>query len=174
LLTGQRAGIRRLLQRMALTAFKSLGFSPWLQRFALRRTHQLFLVGVLGLVVDEHDRLLLFHHTYRRRHAWGLPGGWIARGERPAEALQREVREESSLHVRPQGLHCVLLEDAGPWVEIVLRAELCGGSFTPSPEVDRMQLVGPGEQLPPDLQASHRRLVEELLAGGRSAQSGKE
>lgn len=150
------------MSQALVSGYRALSFAPRLQRFALRRANTLYLVGVLGLVTDEHGRLLLFHHTYRDRHAWGLPGGWIARGERPAGALEREIREESGLQVRPGCLHQVLFEDAGPWVEIVLRAALVGGSFTPSAEVDQMVLAGP-DDIPGDVRPSHRKMIDELL-----------
>ena len=31
---------------------------------------------------------------------WGLPGGWIARGEEPAQTAEREILEETGLRVR--------------------------------------------------------------------------
>ena len=49
-----------------------------------------FLLGVAGIITDDQGRLLLFHHTYRRSHPWGMPGGWMSRGESPLETLERE------------------------------------------------------------------------------------
>jgi len=56
-----------------------------------------FLAGVLAAIFDEEGRILLQRHTYRTRHPWGMPGGWIHEGELPPEALAREVGEETGL-----------------------------------------------------------------------------
>src|SRR5438045_9742820 len=56
-----------------------------------------FLVGVLGVVLDEQGRVLLFRHTYRPFAPWGLPSGLMKPNESPVEAIEREVREESGL-----------------------------------------------------------------------------
>lgn len=42
---------------------------------------------------DEGNVLLLKHHTGK----WLLPGGRIQKGESPAEALQREITEETGI-----------------------------------------------------------------------------
>ncbi|MDQ3416745.1 MAG: NUDIX domain-containing protein [Actinomycetota bacterium] len=55
--------------------------------------------GVSALIRDEAGRLLL----ERRADSgdWSLPGGAVDPGEAPAQALVREVREETGLVVRP-------------------------------------------------------------------------
>ena len=50
---------------------------------------QKFLVGVMAVVFDDQGQILLFNHTYRREHPWGLPGGWLKARESPAAAIER-------------------------------------------------------------------------------------
>jgi ADP-ribose pyrophosphatase YjhB (NUDIX family) len=66
------------------------------------RRSDLPVVPCVGAVVqDDAGRLLLI----RRGHApgrglWSLPGGRVEAGESVAEAIEREVREETGLSVR--------------------------------------------------------------------------
>lgn len=63
-------------------------------------------VAAYGLVVRE-KRILLCRISPRVAEwagFWTLPGGGIDFGEDPAEAMVREVREETGLHVRPAGV----------------------------------------------------------------------
>ena len=80
----------------------------WLQRFALLRWGlrlgvYLFMprqhVGVVGVLFNQMGQVLLAEHVFRPLFPWGLPGGWIGRGEDPAKALEREFEEELGLQV---------------------------------------------------------------------------
>jgi 8-oxo-dGTP diphosphatase len=55
--------------------------------------------GVAAIILDESGKILLQRRSDNGR--WGLPGGAIDPGEEPAEAVVREVREETGLHVVP-------------------------------------------------------------------------
>jgi 8-oxo-dGTP diphosphatase len=49
-------------------------------------------VAAGALFIDADGRVLLVHPTYK--DTWDIPGGYVERGESPAAACQREVREE--------------------------------------------------------------------------------
>lgn len=54
-----------------------------------------------GIVHDARGRLLLIRRGRDpHRGLWSLPGGRIEAGESPAQAVEREVREETGLLVR--------------------------------------------------------------------------
>jgi ADP-ribose pyrophosphatase YjhB (NUDIX family) len=71
----------------------------------VQRTYRLiqprFTVGVVGVLLDARgEQVFLVEHVFHPRYPWGLPGGWIARGEDPATTVEREFREETGLRVR--------------------------------------------------------------------------
>ncbi len=66
---------------------------------------RLLLPSVTALIFDDAGRVLLVEHADARR--WVAPGGSIDPGEIPADALVREVWEETGLHVAPRRLHGV-------------------------------------------------------------------
>lgn len=96
-------------------------------------------MGVAGVVVDEHGRVLLV----RRRQAgieaglWAFPGGHPHFGERLATAVAREVYEETGLEVSTGEALWVgdILDRAAtpPWhyVMVNLRCQVIAGDLQP-------------------------------------------
>ena len=74
-----------------------------LLRWGLRLGVQMFIprqhVGVVGALFNEAGQVLLVEHVFRPYFPWGLPGGWIDRGEDPAKAVEREYLEELDLQI---------------------------------------------------------------------------
>ncbi len=68
---------------------------PWMERIASAIIRPRFHVVAGAIILNEQGQLLLCKHTYRRLHPWGLPGGDIHFGEDPAEAVRRELWEET-------------------------------------------------------------------------------
>ena len=54
--------------------------------------------GAFAAIYDAAGRILLVRHAYKEK-AWGQPGGRIEDGELPADAVRREVLEETGLRV---------------------------------------------------------------------------
>ena len=80
----------------------------WLQRFGLLRWGlrlgvHLFMprqhVGAVGVLFNQTGQVLLVEHVFRPLFPWGLPGGWVGRGEDPAQAVEREFKEELGLDI---------------------------------------------------------------------------
>jgi ADP-ribose pyrophosphatase YjhB (NUDIX family) len=116
-----------------------------------------FLVGVVGIIRDGDGKVLLLHHTYRST-PWGLPTGFLERGEQPIDALAREIEEESGLHVTLEPSPMVFTEEGRPLLNIVYRGSPRGGSFSASAEVSAARWF-PLEALPPMLPTQRELLL---------------
>lgn len=76
---------------------------PWLVAgiYKIWRVFQTkYTLGVVGVVLNERDEILLVEHVFHPRKPWGLPGGWVHGTEDPALAVEREFQEELALTVR--------------------------------------------------------------------------
>lgn len=58
-----------------------------------------YSIGVVGVVINEKQEVLLVEHVFHPKRPWGLPGGWIGFDENPAETASREISEELGLDV---------------------------------------------------------------------------
>lgn len=54
-------------------------------------------IGVGLVVFNQFDQVLLLKHVFHPHSPWGVPGGWLERGESPAAGAQRELWEETGL-----------------------------------------------------------------------------
>jgi ADP-ribose pyrophosphatase YjhB (NUDIX family) len=106
-------------------------------------------MAVAALVFDEHGRILLFKHTYRKL-AWGIPTGGLEHGEQPRDGIIREFMEETSMTIEPQRL---LLAHSSPYFRHVSLVYLCrviAGEFRESDEISEIQYFEV-DNLPPML-----------------------
>lgn len=130
----------------------------WAQRPVLWLSNTHFIVGAAALIRDGDGRILVARHTYRRRMPWGLPGGWVRRGENPADALVRELREETAFDVEvTQPL--TVSADSPVHLTVVYGGRLVGGTFRPSAEVSEVRFLERGAW-PEGLREDHRALIE--------------
>jgi ADP-ribose pyrophosphatase YjhB (NUDIX family) len=124
-------------------------------------------VGVLGLVVDEHGRILLVEQTYRT--GWYLPGGGVRRKEPLDEALRRELREEVGVEPaeppRLLGLYWNFAESKSDYVAVFV-VERWQRRPARSLEIARDAFFGPDE-LPEDASPAAQRRIAEYVSGAR-------
>ena len=71
-------------------------------------------------------RVLLVRHGYRPK--WGLPGGFLKRGEAPADGARREVAEEVGLRIELLGEPEVVISPEWRRVDVVFRASAGEGA----------------------------------------------
>jgi len=106
-------------------------------------------VGV-GAIILKRDRILMAQRGKEPLKGWwSLPGGALETGERLADGVRREVREETGLEVRPLGILEVferIMRDArgAPEYHYVLIDYVCritGGALEPGDDVCAVEWV---------------------------------
>ncbi|MGH7898040.1 MAG: NUDIX domain-containing protein [Candidatus Binatia bacterium] len=114
----------------------------------------LVLPSVTGIVYDERDRILLVRQSESQR--WSAPGGSIDPDETPADAVVREVWEETGLYVEPVrilgvygGPFCLVTYPNGDrttYVMTIFECEVRGGTLRgTSDETTAAAFVGASE-----------------------------
>lgn len=106
------------VKRAALRAFRAL--PPWPSQQVIRLASPTYTLGSVAII--EHDeRVLALRQTHRT--GWTLPGGLIDAGEEPAEALRRELLEETGLDVDPGDVVASVVDPGVKHVDIIFRIE---------------------------------------------------
>lgn len=124
------------MKTLLAKVYRLLHLSKSLQLFIMRFFQTRFLVGVTGIIFNDHREILLFKHTYRS-HAWSLPGGYMKSGEHPRESLEREIKEESGLVVSIDDALKTRTDRDYARLDLCYSGILVGGDFIPSPEVSQ-------------------------------------
>lgn len=83
-------------------------------------------VSVAGIVFDEHNRVLAVRR--RDNDQWQPPGGVLELGETFEEGVQREVLEETGVHVQVERLTGVYKNMTLEVVALVFRCKPIGGT----------------------------------------------
>lgn len=129
-------------------------------------TQARFMVGVAGVVFDERGDVLLLRHRFWPEGSWGLPGGYAHRREILADALARELREETGYRIDDVQLLQVV-SGYRLRIEIVFTARLAGGTFElDDREVLDAKFFSP-KALPEGLLATHIRLIQQACSRRR-------
>ena len=138
-----------------------------LRRWTVRFSHPRFAVTAGAIVTDSRGRVLLLKHRFRPGSGWGLPGGFIERGEQPVEALRRELREEIGLEVERLKLFTVRAFKRPKQVEIVYMGQAVGNPDELSFEIQVAEWFLPNE-FPPELPRDQTDLIKRALNDGAS------
>ncbi len=144
------------LTSLLLRVWRDVPFPGWMRQIFLRILNPSFMVGAMALIQDDHGRILILEHTYRRRVPWGLPGGWLKHAESPEKGLAREVLEETGLKVRVDAL--LAAEFWGhTQLDLLFRCTVESGSYQPSDETGLHRWAAPDEL--PELLPNQRAML---------------
>ncbi len=134
------------------------------RRSVLLLTQATFTVGVSAVVLDAEDRVLLFRHYLRSIQGWGLPGGFVGRGESLEDALGRELEEEAQLTVQVLRLLEARVAEAHH-LDICYLARVRDGQLRIDPNEVRAGEFFALNALPPTLDAGTRRMIDLACRG---------
>ncbi len=105
--------------------------------------------SVTAIVTDEPGRILMVHKT--DNDLWALPGGGMDLGESIADAVVREVKEETGIDVAVTGLvgmytnpkHIMAYDDGEvrQQFSVCFTTRLLGGELRTSTETSEVQFV---------------------------------
>ena len=137
----------------------------------LRRGTDYIGVGVGAIIVDERGRLFLARrgpNAKNERGLWEFPGGSVELGERLADALRREIREEYGVEIEVGELLDVvdhMLPDEGQhWVSPTFICRIASGepAIREPEKCSEIGWFAPG-QVPPALTAISRENLENYV-----------
>lgn len=149
------------MKKILLRIWKILPNSEWLRGTLIWLITPKFLVGVVGVIFNASQQILLFKHTYRHKYPWGLPGGWLKHGELPMQALQREILEETGLTVKV--LRPLLVDGDNDWprVDLIFLCEIVDGEFSSSDEVYSVKFFNT-DQLP-EIMPPQKQMISKIV-----------
>lgn len=132
--------------------YRSLGFGFVLRSSQAYRSPDLTVVQAVGaVVVDDDGRVLLVQRGREPdRGRWSVPGGRLEQGETPAEAVAREVLEETGLAVAVHEELWSLTKDIGDDRAYEIhdfRATVVGGELRAGDDAADVRWFAP-EELP--------------------------
>ena len=100
---------------------------PGSVRRRLVRIGQKRFTGTVGAVIfDDQGQVLLLDHVFRPEDGWGIPGGFMSKGEQPEAALRRELREEIGIEIQDVELVLARTLPRSRQIEIYFRARALG------------------------------------------------
>ena len=136
---------------------------PGRARWRLIRISQpTFTASAGAVVLNGADEVLLLHHILRPGSGWGIPGGFLDRGEQPEAAIRREMREETGIEL--SGVRLLKAHTVVRHIEFLYAARTDGTPRVLSREITELGWFAAGK-LPKGLPQAHARIIEAVWRG---------
>jgi 8-oxo-dGTP diphosphatase len=154
-----------VLSVLSVASFQNVIGGVWrrlpvrLRRWSMRLTNARFTVTAGALIFNDSGQILLLKHRFRAGSGWGLPGGFLEKGEQPLDALRRELREEIGLEVDDVEIFAARSFKKPRQVEVLFRCRATGSVTPRTMEVEQAEWFSL-ESLPDGLPRDQRTLVE--------------
>jgi 8-oxo-dGTP diphosphatase len=142
-----------------------LRLPPRVRLFFIRRTQPTFTVSAAAVIRNVNAEVLLLNHILRPSGGWGLPGGFLDAGEQPADALRRELMEETGIELSELKMFSV--RTLGRHIEILFSARTNGNPKVMSREISELGWFRP-DGLPERLPKAQKQVIELVLSGDGS------
>ena len=133
-----------------------------LRTWLTRRVHPTFTVSAAGIITNERGQVLLLDHVLRPVSGWGVPGGFLDKGEQPDAALRREIREETGLELTDIIFHRCRTHKRH--IEIIMTARGVGDAEVKSREIIRLGWFDV-ENMPREMSLDQQFLIRGALRG---------
>ena len=147
-----------MLNEIVETIWKNL--TPYLRLKMVRATQPKFTVSVAAIIINENNEVLLLDHVFRSALSWGIPGGFVNRGEQPEDALKRELREETGLELHDIKLFRV--RTINRHIEILFRAQATGKAEVKSREIKALAWFKI-DKIPEQMNEEQKSVVKNIL-----------
>ena len=125
----------------------------------MRLAHTRFTVTAGAVIFNDKGEVLLLKHRFRAGSGWGLPGGFMEKGEQPIDALRRELREEIALEVDDVKVFAARSFKKPKQVEVLFRARANAQVKSQTVEVERAEWFAV-DALPQGLPRDQRVYIE--------------
>jgi 8-oxo-dGTP diphosphatase len=134
-----------------------------LRRRVVRLGQRRFTVTAGAFVFDDEGQLLLLEHEFRPDSRWGIPGGFLSKGEQPEVALRRELHEEVKLEITDVEFLFARTLPQPKQVEIYFA---CKATNEPIPSSFEIRKAGwfAIDDLPAELSRDQRAMIKRALA----------
>ena len=126
----------------------------------IRVSQKKFTASAAAIITNERGEILLLDHYLRAGASWGFPGGFLEYAEQPAEAIRRELKEETGLELK--NVRLLSPRVINGHIEFLFRAQADGEPRVLSREIRRAEWFAP-DNLPENLSRKQRAQIREVL-----------
>lgn len=119
-----------------------------------------FNVGMIAFVI-RNNKVLLLKHSYQ--NSWGLPGGWMIKGEELSQTMEREIKEELSIKVKVVNIFEIKSVPGHPIIDVAVVCHYISGEVKEDQVEVEKATYFPIDSLPPNIISTHRPYLERYL-----------